>query len=45
MAAKDAILAPPEVERLIDMGALRMVGPGPDVLKRGTPQPGVPTPR
>jgi NTE family protein len=29
VAAKDAILASPEIRRLIDNGALRMVGPGP----------------
>lgn len=29
VAAKNAILASPEVQRLIDNGALRMVGPGP----------------
>jgi NTE family protein len=29
LAAKDAILASPEIKRLIDNGALRMVGPGP----------------
>jgi NTE family protein len=28
LAAKDAILASPEIKRLIDNGALRMVGPG-----------------
>jgi NTE family protein len=31
VAAKDAILASPEIKRLIDNGALRMVGPGPRV--------------
>jgi NTE family protein len=31
VAAKDAILASPEVKRLISNGALRMVGPGPSV--------------
>ena len=31
LAAKDAILASPEIKRLIDSGALRMVGPGPRV--------------
>ncbi|HTP97787.1 MAG TPA: patatin-like phospholipase family protein [Casimicrobiaceae bacterium] len=30
-AAKNAILVSPEVKRLMDNGALRMVGPGPDV--------------
>ena len=30
-AAKDAILVSPEVKRLMDNGALRMVGPGPHV--------------
>jgi len=29
VAAKDAILASPEIKRLIDNGALRMIGPGP----------------
>jgi NTE family protein len=33
VAAKNAILASPEVKRLIDSGALRMVGPGPDVRR------------
>ena len=33
VAAKNAILASPEVKRLIDNGALRMVGPGPDVRR------------
>ena len=32
VAAKDAILASPEIKRLIDNGALRMVGPGPRVV-------------
>ncbi len=31
VAAKNAILASPEVRRLVDNGALRMVGPGPRV--------------
>ena len=31
VAAKNAILASPEVKRLIDNGALRMTGPGPRV--------------
>jgi NTE family protein len=31
VAARNAILASPEVTRLIDNGALRMVGPGPNV--------------
>jgi len=31
IAAKNAILASPEVKRLIDNGALRMTGPGPRV--------------
>jgi hypothetical protein len=31
VAAKDAILASPEIKRLIDNGALRMIGPGPRV--------------
>ena len=30
-AARDAILASPEIKRLIANGALRMVGPGPRV--------------
>ena len=33
VAAKDAILASPEMKRLIDNGALRMVGPGPRVAR------------
>ncbi|MEO8506509.1 MAG: patatin-like phospholipase family protein, partial [Betaproteobacteria bacterium] len=37
VAARNAILASPEVTRLIDNGALRMVGPGPNVgAGRGT---------
>ena len=31
IAAKNAILASPEIKRLINAGALRMVGPGPRV--------------
>jgi NTE family protein len=31
VAAKDAILASPEIKRLVENGALRMVGPGPRV--------------
>ena len=31
VAAKNAIMASPEVKRLIDIGALRMVGPGPQI--------------
>jgi NTE family protein len=31
VAAKDAILASPEIKRLVNNGALRMVGPGPHV--------------
>jgi NTE family protein len=31
VAAKNAILASPEVKRLMDQGVLRMVGPGPNV--------------
>ena len=42
VAAKNAILASPEVKRLIDNGALRMVGPGPSVgdAGAGAPAPG-----
>ncbi len=36
LAAKDAILASPEIKRLIDTGALRVVGPGPRVTAKGT---------
>jgi NTE family protein len=32
VAAKNAILASPEVKRLVDNGVLRMVGPGPTVV-------------
>ena len=39
VAAKNAILASPEVRRLVDNGALRMVGPGPRV---GAAAPGSP---
>lgn len=39
VAAKDAILASPEVQRLVDNGALRMTGPGPRV---GTAAPVAP---
>ncbi len=34
VAAKNAILASPEVKRLVDNGALRMVGPGPQAGAR-----------
>jgi NTE family protein len=41
LAAKDAILASPEIKRLIDNGALRMVGPGPRVAApKAASQPG-----
>jgi NTE family protein len=36
VAARDAILASPEVRRLISNGALRMVGSGPQVGAKGT---------
>ena len=36
LAAKDAILASPEIKRLIENGALRVVGPGPRVTAKGT---------
>jgi NTE family protein len=36
VAAKDAILASPEIKRLIEAGALRMVGPGPRVARAAT---------
>ena len=36
LAAKNAILASPEVQRLVNNGALRMVGPGPHVSTVGT---------
>ncbi len=39
MAAKHAILASPEVKRLVDNGALRMVGPGPSVGSGAAPTP------
>jgi NTE family protein len=35
VAAKNAILASPEIKRLVDNGALRMVGPGPRVGPAG----------
>jgi len=40
LAAKEAILASPEIKRLIDNGALRMVGPGPRLpAKNAASQP------
>lgn len=36
-AAKSAILASPEVKRLMDSNSLRMVGPGPNVAPPATP--------
>lgn len=42
VAAKHAILASPEIKRLIDNGALRMVGPGPRVGATGDAAPGQP---
>ena len=40
VAARDAILASPEVKRLVNAGALRMVGPGPRVGTTGAAAPG-----
>ena len=42
VAAKHAILASPEIKRLIDNGALRMVGPGPRVGATGAAASGPP---
>jgi NTE family protein len=40
VAAKNAILASPEVKRLVDNGALRMVGPGPGAGPGAAATPG-----
>ena len=42
VAAKHAILASPEINRLIDNGALRVVGPGPRVGATGAAASGQP---
>jgi len=42
VAAMRAILGSPEIKRLIDNGALRMVGPGPRVGATGAAASGPP---
>lgn len=42
VAAKQAILASPEIKRLVDQGVLRMVGPGPRVDAAGAALSGPP---
>jgi len=42
LAAQHAILASPEIRRLVDNGALRVVGPGPRVGATGAALSGKP---